>query len=257
MDNCDNCGAAIGKLETPNVWQDHVVCAHCYAKLAIPVAHQLHAPASTPTLTRLPPSTNLMKWWVPVGIVGSTLIVMLVMTTLGGRHPNALPVSPASLPSAQSSPSSPPLALLTEFAKRFVQFTQSNEQDYQNQLIAIEQRGDDQLGNGTKDSVFVICHLLSADWRRTDSLTAPVVGEVVFTEEVGTVTGLHGINNVTDRYTVDFSYENRNGYNWNILSIRKVCQKDEADPSQEGKETMLDTSWGITPLIKAEGAQLP
>ena len=35
MDNCDNCGAAIGKLETPNVWQDHVVCAQCYAKLVV------------------------------------------------------------------------------------------------------------------------------------------------------------------------------------------------------------------------------
>ena len=38
MDNCENCGATIGKLETPNVWQDHVVCVQCYAKMAVAAA---------------------------------------------------------------------------------------------------------------------------------------------------------------------------------------------------------------------------
>jgi len=37
METCENCGATIGKLETPNVWQSHIVCAQCYAKLAAPV----------------------------------------------------------------------------------------------------------------------------------------------------------------------------------------------------------------------------
>ena len=31
---CENCGQTIGKLETPNVWNDHIVCAACYKKLA-------------------------------------------------------------------------------------------------------------------------------------------------------------------------------------------------------------------------------
>ncbi|MCL2645714.1 MAG: addiction module protein [Phycisphaerales bacterium] len=31
---CENCGQTIGKLETPNVWKEHIVCAACYKKLA-------------------------------------------------------------------------------------------------------------------------------------------------------------------------------------------------------------------------------
>ena len=31
-ETCANCGTAIGKLETPCVWQEHVVCAACHAK---------------------------------------------------------------------------------------------------------------------------------------------------------------------------------------------------------------------------------
>ena len=30
---CANCGRAIGKLETPRVWQNHVVCAECEKRL--------------------------------------------------------------------------------------------------------------------------------------------------------------------------------------------------------------------------------
>jgi len=33
METCENCGAAIGKLETPRVVDDHVVCAVCEGKL--------------------------------------------------------------------------------------------------------------------------------------------------------------------------------------------------------------------------------
>lgn len=29
LESCDNCGRAIGKLEAPHLWQDHVVCAQC------------------------------------------------------------------------------------------------------------------------------------------------------------------------------------------------------------------------------------
>ncbi|MGD0139006.1 MAG: DUF4190 domain-containing protein [Tepidisphaeraceae bacterium] len=34
METCENCGATIGNLETPSVFQNHVVCSHCHAKLA-------------------------------------------------------------------------------------------------------------------------------------------------------------------------------------------------------------------------------
>ena len=32
-DKCENCGRSIGKLETPHVWQDHIVCADCIKRL--------------------------------------------------------------------------------------------------------------------------------------------------------------------------------------------------------------------------------
>ena len=33
MDKCENCGTIIGKLETPCVWQQSVVCVGCYDRL--------------------------------------------------------------------------------------------------------------------------------------------------------------------------------------------------------------------------------
>lgn len=33
QDQCENCGRKIGKLETPQLWQEHVVCAECLARL--------------------------------------------------------------------------------------------------------------------------------------------------------------------------------------------------------------------------------
>jgi hypothetical protein len=33
-ENCVNCGERIGKLETPYLWQQHVVCGPCYEKLS-------------------------------------------------------------------------------------------------------------------------------------------------------------------------------------------------------------------------------
>src|SRR5277367_5745879 len=34
VDRCVNCGTAIGKLETPMVWEEEVVCVECHAKLS-------------------------------------------------------------------------------------------------------------------------------------------------------------------------------------------------------------------------------
>lgn len=277
VESCENCGATIGKLETPKVWQHHILCATCYVRLATPGTYQSRPLASGPT----PVPWSRTRLWIVAGVGIGVSVVILATTMLRGRNsivpppsPSFAPLSslpppsPSPPPSSSAAPSSPlpppspspppALELLTDFARRFVDFTQANEQDYQNQLIAIDQRTDDQLGNGVRDSAIVLCHLLSADWRKTDSLTTPVEGEVVFTEEVGTVTG-HGAygDDVIDRYTVDFSYENRISYKWKILSIRKVCEQDKSDPTREDKETVLDSSWGITPLIKAEAAQFP
>src|ERR1700677_2868811 len=39
METCENCGATIGNLETPSLFQNHIVCSQCYAKLAAPASN--------------------------------------------------------------------------------------------------------------------------------------------------------------------------------------------------------------------------
>jgi hypothetical protein len=34
METCENCHKAIGALETPHLWRQHVVCAKCHRELA-------------------------------------------------------------------------------------------------------------------------------------------------------------------------------------------------------------------------------
>lgn len=34
METCENCGKKIGNLETPKVFQDHIVCGECWEKLS-------------------------------------------------------------------------------------------------------------------------------------------------------------------------------------------------------------------------------
>jgi predicted RNA-binding Zn-ribbon protein involved in translation (DUF1610 family) len=34
METCENCGRQIGKLETPRVHENHVLCAECWTRLA-------------------------------------------------------------------------------------------------------------------------------------------------------------------------------------------------------------------------------
>lgn len=33
LETCENCGRVIGKLETPAIWQDHIVCNACHDTL--------------------------------------------------------------------------------------------------------------------------------------------------------------------------------------------------------------------------------
>ena len=35
-ERCENCGEFIGRLETPRVWKNHVICAKCEEKLCNP-----------------------------------------------------------------------------------------------------------------------------------------------------------------------------------------------------------------------------
>jgi hypothetical protein len=38
MAECDNCGRTLGKLETPQNWQQHTVCEECFGRLSAPRA---------------------------------------------------------------------------------------------------------------------------------------------------------------------------------------------------------------------------
>ena len=33
-ERCENCSAPIGKLESPQIWNDHIVCTDCHRKLS-------------------------------------------------------------------------------------------------------------------------------------------------------------------------------------------------------------------------------
>jgi ribosomal protein L37AE/L43A len=43
-DACANCGEKFGKLETPGIWQDHLICSDCYRKLSPKPSEQKAAP---------------------------------------------------------------------------------------------------------------------------------------------------------------------------------------------------------------------
>lgn len=75
METCENCGSIIGKLETPYVHGDHVVCRECKDRLAQPVT-QHAAPPPLPDATGAPlrpaPSSDVQVWknlkWLGLGM---------------------------------------------------------------------------------------------------------------------------------------------------------------------------------------------
>jgi hypothetical protein len=40
LESCSNCGEAIGRLETPMLWNEHIVCVICHTKLEAAKSHQ-------------------------------------------------------------------------------------------------------------------------------------------------------------------------------------------------------------------------
>lgn len=59
LETCMNCSQPIGRLETPNVWQGHVVCATCHAKLS----RTPRQPSGLP-VARTPPAryVDYLRW---------------------------------------------------------------------------------------------------------------------------------------------------------------------------------------------------
>lgn len=100
MDTCANCGGQIGKIETPFVFDDHVVCAACWKKLrdaqaaSIPVAipYESSAPRSVVTVSHPTPGYECrisgevsgdVIWsrrpWNLARLIGLAIIVGLVI----------------------------------------------------------------------------------------------------------------------------------------------------------------------------------
>ena len=57
LETCDNCGRTIGKLETPFLYQNHVVCAQCNEQLSSMRSQQTTIRVAPPTPTYGQPST--------------------------------------------------------------------------------------------------------------------------------------------------------------------------------------------------------
>lgn len=87
---CANCGNRIGKLETPEIWDDAVVCPDCHDKLAGRAAREIAAEADTvarlappPPPPRIPvatkavaPGSGLRTWGAVVAVVGTVATVL-------------------------------------------------------------------------------------------------------------------------------------------------------------------------------------
>ena len=66
VETCENCGRTIGKLETPRIWDEHVVCAACHDILAksaeksgyTPVSQRESRPAGLPSKTGYIPAAE-------------------------------------------------------------------------------------------------------------------------------------------------------------------------------------------------------
>ena len=106
-EKCDNCGATIGRLETPMIWDEHVVCAACYKKLgeAARAAGAPHAPPSAPAPSAAvgqigtpPRESQRMKAAL---ILGVALVALLLVGVLFNAGPRGLlrmrPVAPTIL----------------------------------------------------------------------------------------------------------------------------------------------------------------
>lgn len=66
METCENCGRAIGKLETPHLHGEHVVCLECKQRLSAPV-ESISAPppleyARPRQVEYAPPQSDINVW---------------------------------------------------------------------------------------------------------------------------------------------------------------------------------------------------
>ncbi|MCL2647723.1 MAG: hypothetical protein FWD61_12055 [Phycisphaerales bacterium] len=89
IEKCSNCDRVIGKLETPHLWNDNVVCSECLERLkssakstSVPVLKT--SPVMTATAARpIPqkaPSSTRPRWIIPAVIgCGAVLVVLAIL----------------------------------------------------------------------------------------------------------------------------------------------------------------------------------
>lgn len=117
---CENCGRRIGKLETPHVYQDHAVCAGCYALLTGPGARTVTsspAPASAAVPYRALglESRGMCLGIVLVGLLLSPLVVGIPLIVWGAvadwmlhKHRKAIQPEVLKQPAPKPMPNLPP-----------------------------------------------------------------------------------------------------------------------------------------------------
>jgi hypothetical protein len=69
MEKCSNCGRVIGNLETPQIWQVHVVCPGCHITLAAADAATPSLAISGGRIARLPPRSKPLAQLVRRGLL--------------------------------------------------------------------------------------------------------------------------------------------------------------------------------------------
>ena len=100
VENCENCGRTIGKLEQPHVWRKHVVCAECHVHLnaAAPASAAVRPSHAPPPLPPTPhfharPSAPKRQGPPPVPVAvrpesaAPQAVPMLLCATCGHAYP--------------------------------------------------------------------------------------------------------------------------------------------------------------------------
>lgn len=75
-EHCANCGALIGRLETPCVWKDEIVCVDCHERLA------RHAPRP---LSYSPPLPLQRKHSDPLKVPRLILLLVAIFFSFGNE----------------------------------------------------------------------------------------------------------------------------------------------------------------------------
>ena len=92
--NCENCGRVIGAFDSPHVWEQHVVCPTCWARLSA-------TPSATPLQTEVPLETTSFLRQSRLVLAVAVVIILIVggigaAFILGYSHLSSMPEKTAS-----------------------------------------------------------------------------------------------------------------------------------------------------------------